>query len=203
MTRTASSARVLTIRQPWATLIALGVKTIETRSYPTKYRGPVLIHAGAHRPEHGETVGDWRVWRAEERKYDAVSRVGELWSRLMPLGAVVAIADLADCLPIIGCDQPPPGKLDGKWRTFIDLPSGGLRRWYWEDEDPTIIDPTAHILLGLDITDQLPYGDFTDGRYGWLLTNIRPLHTPVAHKGRLGLRHAPTDLTVAALQAAT
>ena len=42
--------KAITIRQPWASLITLGVKTIETRSSPTKYRGPLAIHAGAHRP---------------------------------------------------------------------------------------------------------------------------------------------------------
>lgn len=31
--------KVLTIRQPWATLIALGEKQIETRSWRTAYRG--------------------------------------------------------------------------------------------------------------------------------------------------------------------
>lgn len=36
----------LSIRQPWAWLIVNGYKDIENRSWPTKYRGPVLIHAG-------------------------------------------------------------------------------------------------------------------------------------------------------------
>lgn len=38
--------KVLTLKQPWATLIALGEKKIETRSWKTNYRGPLLIHAG-------------------------------------------------------------------------------------------------------------------------------------------------------------
>ena len=39
--------KVLTIKQPWATLIAEGIKKYEFRSWKTKYRGKVLIHAGA------------------------------------------------------------------------------------------------------------------------------------------------------------
>ena len=46
------AARVLTVRQPFASLIALGVKTIEARSWSTDYRGPLIIQAGQHRPEH-------------------------------------------------------------------------------------------------------------------------------------------------------
>lgn len=38
--------KTLTLIQPWATLIALEEKTIETRSWPTNYRGPLAIHAG-------------------------------------------------------------------------------------------------------------------------------------------------------------
>lgn len=33
----------LSIRQPWASMIASGEKTIETRTWPTKHRGPLLI----------------------------------------------------------------------------------------------------------------------------------------------------------------
>ena len=38
--------RVLSIRQPWAYLVASGIKKIENRTWTTRYRGPVLIHAG-------------------------------------------------------------------------------------------------------------------------------------------------------------
>ena len=39
--------KVLTIKQPWATLIAEGLKEYEFRSWKTNYRGDILIHAGA------------------------------------------------------------------------------------------------------------------------------------------------------------
>ncbi len=38
--------KVITIKQPFATLIAYGYKEYEFRSWKTKYRGPLLIHAG-------------------------------------------------------------------------------------------------------------------------------------------------------------
>lgn len=37
--------KALTLRQPWASLIAQGKKTIETRTWYTHYRGPLLIAA--------------------------------------------------------------------------------------------------------------------------------------------------------------
>lgn len=38
--------KALTVRMPWAHLIAEGIKTVEVRSWATKYRGPLLICAG-------------------------------------------------------------------------------------------------------------------------------------------------------------
>lgn len=39
--------KALSVRQPWAWLIVNGYKDIENRSWNTKYRGPVLIHASS------------------------------------------------------------------------------------------------------------------------------------------------------------
>ena len=38
--------KVITIKQPWATLIAEGLKEYEFRTWNTNYRGVLLIHAG-------------------------------------------------------------------------------------------------------------------------------------------------------------
>ena len=38
--------KVLTLKQPWATLVAQGIKKYEFRSWKTNYRGKILIHAG-------------------------------------------------------------------------------------------------------------------------------------------------------------
>lgn len=40
------SMKVITIKQPFATLIAEGIKEYEFRTWKTKYRGEILIHAG-------------------------------------------------------------------------------------------------------------------------------------------------------------
>lgn len=38
--------RALSVRQPWASLILSGHKTVENRTWTTKYRGQIVIHAG-------------------------------------------------------------------------------------------------------------------------------------------------------------
>jgi hypothetical protein len=38
--------KALSIRQPWAWAIVEGFKDVENRSWSTRYRGPLFIHAG-------------------------------------------------------------------------------------------------------------------------------------------------------------
>jgi hypothetical protein len=42
--------KALTLWQPWASLIAMGEKKVETRCWSTKYRGELAIHAAAKMP---------------------------------------------------------------------------------------------------------------------------------------------------------
>ncbi len=78
----------ITLHQPWASLIALGLKTVETRSWPAPQRlvgQRIAIHAGK------------RVVRqpgaAIERELRA--RLGHDWRLIIPTGAVLASAVLA------------------------------------------------------------------------------------------------------------
>lgn len=74
--------RALTVRQPWAALIAAGVKDVENRTWQSNYRGPLAIHAG-----HGRDF-DIEGWAA----------VGEhgLQEEVLVRGAIVAVVDLTD-----------------------------------------------------------------------------------------------------------
>ncbi len=49
--------KAISILQPWASLVALGHKKIETRSWNTKYRGELLIHASKKQTHMLDTIG--------------------------------------------------------------------------------------------------------------------------------------------------
>ena len=84
--------RAISLWQPWATFVALGLKKFETRSWGTAYRGPLLIHA-AKRPMTGIE---------KELVYYLKNEYGDLCACLnnaeFPLGALVASCELVDCL---------------------------------------------------------------------------------------------------------
>jgi hypothetical protein len=48
--------KALSLWQPWATLIALKKKQIETRSWRTTYRGPLAIHAAKSYPQEARDL---------------------------------------------------------------------------------------------------------------------------------------------------
>ena len=82
----------LSIRQPWAWLILNAGKDIENRSWPTKYRGRVLIHAskGMTRDEYQD---------ATDFLYSAVRWSGEMPSfEQLERGGVVGSVEIADCV---------------------------------------------------------------------------------------------------------
>ncbi len=71
--------KVITIKQPWATLIAKGYKEYEFRTWKTKYRGDILIHAG----------------KAIDK--EAMERFKYL-NLEYPLGKIIAKATITDCI---------------------------------------------------------------------------------------------------------
>ena len=80
--------KALSLWQPWATLIALGAKRYETRSWSTPYRGLLAIHAAKREP--------WPLADAVE----PLARAGYARWTDLPRGAVLCVVRLVDVLPV-------------------------------------------------------------------------------------------------------
>jgi hypothetical protein len=83
--------KALSLTQPWATLVAIGAKRIETRSWATSYRGPLAIHAAQGFPKEARELCEMEPFKS------ALAEAGIHCWRDLPRGAVVAIAELLDC----------------------------------------------------------------------------------------------------------
>ncbi len=83
----------LTLTQPWATLVASGAKRLETRSWTTRLRGPILIHAAAYLPR------DARALCATTPFRERLAAIGYDDPDALPLGVVVAVARLKAIIP--------------------------------------------------------------------------------------------------------
>lgn len=113
--------KALTLQQPWATLVAMGAKRIETRSWRTRYRGPLAIHAAAGLPPAARAA-------CLHPPLEAALRAADVWPpESLPRGAVLAVTCLLACARI-GPDTIPPEPE----RSFGDYAPG---RWAWLLED--------------------------------------------------------------------
>ena len=127
--------KVLSLLQPWASLVVLGHKKIETRSWTTAYRGPLLIHASLGKS--GKEFAELPALRAYIPDFNA-----------LPFGAIIGEALLEDV-------------------------------WRFEGDDPRAL---QEITL-----EERAFGDFSAGRYGFLLKAAQPYDEPIPAKGKLGL----------------
>ena len=73
--------KAITIKQPFASLIASGLKEYEFRTWKTAYRGEILIHAGKSIDK--AAMGKFASYGLE-----------------YPTGCIIAKAVLTDCVPV-------------------------------------------------------------------------------------------------------
>ncbi len=147
--------KVISILQPWASMIILGEKKIETRSWNTKYRGELLIHASAKFDKQQEQL----AFEFSQLLHD--SRVYHC-HRGAIIGKVNLAATSVLCPPYADAVAP-----------------FGI---YFNDK-------------GAAFTEQeLAFGDYSPGRYGWLLSDPVQFDVPIPAKGQLGLWEYDIDL---------
>jgi hypothetical protein len=100
--------KVLTVRQPWASLIVEGFKDVENRSWATTFRGKLGIHAAA-RYNHA-----------------AVDKCADLLDDPPPLGALIGSVTLVDCVQGFSSEWAEPEM----WHWVLTEPKKLVRpRW--------------------------------------------------------------------------
>jgi hypothetical protein len=107
--------KALSIRHPWVDLILAGGKTVEIRTWATRYRGPMLLHASS-------------AFGISEREACARLRIPPPDPSTM--GAVVGLAELVECRPVLRQD----------WKKAALPPLEG-RLWAWVLADPRPLGP--------------------------------------------------------------
>jgi hypothetical protein len=102
--------KALTLAQPWATLVAVEAKRIETRAWPTSRRGLVAIHAAKTIKRAG---GSLRLSNlcSSQRFSQGLSEFGSL-AKPLPLGAIIATAAIINCVSTNLRAEVPPQDSD-------------------------------------------------------------------------------------------
>jgi hypothetical protein len=124
--------KALSLWQPWATAIACGAKKIETRSWSTNYRGPIAIHAAKTWNDQCALAYGTLVDR--EDFYQLLPKDDDGRLHELPLGAIVAYAELVDVTGVINLI----GKLTPLEQSLGNYSEG---RYGWILEDVKLIVP--------------------------------------------------------------
>ncbi len=161
--------KAISLQQPWATLVAIEAKKIETRSWAAKYRGALAIHTSKDMRHmlFWKELPHQEPFRAALKKkgyfrqdaYLTTIAKGRIQGRHtnnpynLPYGAVILTCNLVDCVKVEQTD--------------------GMMAWL---EHGYIADNYEYL-----------FGDYTPGRYAWILEDVNPLPEPVPARGKLGL----------------
>ena len=123
--------RAISLIQPYATLIALGYKVHETRSWNTKHRGPLAIHASAGKPAWSR-----QAYENEPLIQQVLAYHGFTFDNL-PRGVLVCTGKLEQTLRIGQPGQIRLGVLNPRNLTEIDLVAGDYTpgRYAWKMTD--------------------------------------------------------------------
>lgn len=166
-----SQLKALSIRQPFASLVAIDAKRVETRSRRTSHRGLVAIHASAKMSTDEAAL--CREAPFVDVLFDPRRDDHYLFGphRGLPLGQVVAVAELLGVVP-----------------TEVIVAARLKHR------RPCVRYGTGANEFVRVATHEYAFGNYAAGRYGWLLDNVQRLENPVEAKGQLGIWTCPPDV---------
>lgn len=112
--------KALSLWQPWASLVVLGLKHYETRSWKTAYRGTLVIHAA--QKWNPELEGFWKLLQGLSRlNFDTP-----------PRGAALGTVELVD---VVKVTTKFAKSLTGPEATYGDFTPG---RYAWKLANPIL-----------------------------------------------------------------
>jgi hypothetical protein len=137
--------KAITLWQPWASLVAIGSKRIETRSWSTSYRGLLAIHAAKRFPKEAMDLCQLDPFRGA--LWPFWNRLGFVVVNALPRGSIVAVCELQSLVEITATNAPTEPELSfgdyapGRWAWYLEnvkellkpiLARGKQRLWNWE-----------------------------------------------------------------------
>lgn len=158
--------KCLSLWQPWATLLVAGVKHVETRGWPTRFRGPLLIHAARKWSAELSTICRVPAFKL------AFGALGIQWmyvnrrvrKPLLPFGAIIGRVDVIEC-----------------YVTDDVVVDDGLAFCHGGG------------ILNITATEK-EFGDYSPGRFAFLCDNAVKFDKPIPFPGKQGFFDVPDEL---------
>lgn len=168
--------KAISIKQPWAYLICAGIKDVENRTWATKFRGRVYIHASAKSAcnngcsSHLFTEQQFRSIKKIIPAHPDLDRdfQGNSYSPFFfeehELSAIIGYVDIVDC--VVNYPSIWAEKSNFLSRTFVDPEIHNLSEWITDDNNNIV--------------------HKKDAIYNWVLANPILFDKPILNvKGKL------------------
>lgn len=151
--------KAISIKHPWAYLIAKGIKDVENRTWRTNYRGRVYIHAsGSHSKRFNVNLTDEQMMDA----FESIAK--EAINGNFIFGAIIGHVDIVDC--VINHDSIWAEKSNYVSKIFVDRKIHNPKEW--------ITNNNKNIVHKKDVI------------YNWVLSNAVLYDEPILDvKGKL------------------
>lgn len=171
--------KCLSLWQPWTSLLAHGLKRAETRGWPIRHRGPLLIHAAKTWNRELETICDTEPFAAALEANIATS---ETWRPRtgLPFGCIVGSVEITECIATTRV---------GRWEQDSREPMVD----YFFDNFGIMGPADGKPFLFVSDTER-SFGDYSPGRFAFLCTNPVAFATPITYRGAQGLFDVPDSL---------
>lgn len=138
--------RAISLWQPWATLVAIGAKRLETRAWEARYSGPLVIHASARWTREQARLSAAEPFRTALMNAGYSERPSPM--RGLPVGAIVGVVELISSVQIDSASvYPEPERsfgnyTPGRWawilinaRRINRIPFRGRQKWFDVPDD--------------------------------------------------------------------
>lgn len=126
--------KVLSLTEPYATLIKKGYKKVETRSWKTSYRGELYIHASST-----------KIPKITRKNVELMNLINDT---NLNYGNIICKCNLVDCIKMT--NEYIANMKENNYKEFI-------------------------------------CGEYSEGRYAWILDDIQVLKDPLKAKGHLSI----------------
>ena len=131
--------KAISLKQPWATLVILGAKVYETRSWKANYRGPLAIHASRSFTEQLARLCAHEPYRS------VLQRAGYKCGWDLPRGVILGTVELVE---VYATDELDPRTLSATELAFGDFRP---RRFAFQLANPKAWDPPLKMAGQLNI----------------------------------------------------
>ena len=176
--------KCLSLWQPWASLLVHGLKSVETRGWPLRHRGPLAVHAAKKWDADLHVMCHREPFLSALRRICALDFTSPGAEPDLPFGAIVGRVNVSGC---IATERVGRWEQDAHEHTNCFFDNLGVM-------GPA--DGKPYLFVS---DDEREFGDYSPGRFAIICREPFAFAEPIPYRGAQGLFDVPDDVLTGAV----